>query len=270
MLSDSDVWAYLERIDYEGPLVPIRQTLDGLALAHVSAIPFENLDVLLDRRISLEPAALVDKLVHARRGGYCFEQNGLFLEVLETLGFDVTPLSARVRIGRARDFVPPRTHLLMRVALEEGPRLVDVGVGALSLTGSIGLVEDEVQETPHEPRRLLREGDLWFHQARLGEVWSDVCELTLEAMPRIDRELANWYTSTHPDSSFRARLIAARAAPAGGRVTLADRELTLRGADGRGVTTTVGDPDALLDVLREQFGLDLPSGTRFPIPTFQP
>lgn len=268
MLSTADLAAYLDRVAYPGPTRPDRETLDALSRAHVAAIPFENLDVLLGRPISLDPAAVFDKLVHQRRGGYCFEQNGLFLEVLETLGFEVTPLSARVRIGRPRDFVPPRTHLLIRVTLPEGPRLVDVGVGALSLTGSIALEADVEQSTPHEPRRLVRDGSRWFHQARLGDVWSDVCELTLEEMPPIDRELANWYTSAHPASSFRSRLIVARSAPAGGRVTLADRELTLRAADGRGVGRVVASPEALLDVLRAQFGLVFPAGTRFSSPAF--
>lgn len=264
----ADLDAYFARIEYNAPVAADRGTLDALMAAHVAAIPFENLDVLLDRPISLELDAIIDKLVHQRRGGYCFEQNGLFLAVLAAIGFDVRPLSARVRIGRPRDFVPPRTHLFVRVALPDGPRIADVGVGGLSLTASIALDEDIEQPTPHEPRRLVREGGLWFHQARLGEAWSDVWEATLEEMPKIDQELANWYTSAHPASGFRARLIAARAAPAGGRVTLADRELTLRARDGVGVTRPIGDPDELLDVLQGQFGLVFPAGTRFRCPTF--
>src|SRR5690349_92346 len=192
-----DLDAYFARIGYRGPRAPTLETLHALAAAHVQAIPFENLDVLLGRPPELTPAALEAKLVHARRGGYCFEQNGLFLLVLGELGFDAHPISARVRLQRARDVTPARTHLFLRVELDE-PWLVDVGIGGLSLATAIRLVEHGPQTTPHETRRLVRDSGLVIHQALLGEDWSDVYETTLEEMPLIDRVVANWYTSTHP------------------------------------------------------------------------
>ena len=135
--------------------------------------------MLLGRPIELEPDAVFDKLVRQRRGGYCFEQNSLFLQVLAALGFAVRPLSARVRIDRPRDYTPPRTHMFLRVELEGASWLADVGVGALSLTAPLRLADGAgTQETPHEPRRLVREGDRWFHQARLGDAWTDVYEFT--------------------------------------------------------------------------------------------
>ena len=200
-----DLDAYFARTGYRGPRTPTLETLHGLVRAHVQTIPFENLDVLLGKPIELEPAALIQKLVHDRRGGYCFEQNTLLLEVLTALGFHVRPLSARVRWQRPRDYTPARTHLLVRVELDE-PWLADVGVGAMSPTAALRLAEHGEQATPHEPRRLLREGDMIYHQARLGDDWHDVCELTLEEMPLIDRIVANWYTSTHPQSHFKHRL----------------------------------------------------------------
>src|SRR4051812_30275357 len=102
-----DLDAYFSRIGLRGPRAATLETLDELTRAHSSAIPFENLDVLLGRPIDLRPEALFDKLVTRGRGGYCFEQNGLFLAVLEQLGFRVAPLSARVRLDRPRDFIPP-------------------------------------------------------------------------------------------------------------------------------------------------------------------
>ena len=92
--------AYFQRIGYRGRYQPDLTLLSALTAAHTHSIPFENLDVLLGRPISLEPDALFQKLVVQRRGGYCFEQNGLFLEVLRELGFQVVPLSARVRLQR--------------------------------------------------------------------------------------------------------------------------------------------------------------------------
>jgi N-hydroxyarylamine O-acetyltransferase len=264
-LTPADLDAYLARTGYTGPREPTLPVLHALTSAHTRSIPFENLDVLLGRRIHLEPDALVAKLVRDRRGGYCFEQNGLFLAVLTTLGFDVTPLSARVRLDRAPEEVPPRTHLFLRVELDGRPWLTDVGIGALSLTSAIRFEPDLEQETAHEPRRIVRAGDRWFHQARLGEDWIDVYEFTGETMHFIDRQVGNWFTSTHPDSGFKRRFSVARAGDDGRRVTLTDTELKIRGRDGHADVRPIGSPDDLVDVLAEHFGLRFAPGTRFPL-----
>lgn len=261
-----DLDAYFARIGYTGSRAPTLATLNALVHAHIQAIPFENLDVLRGLPIELAPAALEAKLVHARRGGYCFEQNTLLLHVLEQLGFAVRPLSARVRYQRPRDYTPARTHLLVRVELEGESWLADVGVGAMSPTAALRLAEHGPQPTPHETRRLLRENDRIYHQVLFGDEWHDICELTLEEMPLIDRVVANWYTSAHPESHFKNRLLAARALPDGARLTLLNRELTVRQRDGRTERTSIADPDQLLAVLAERFGLRFPAGTRFPCP----
>ncbi|MGC4084943.1 MAG: arylamine N-acetyltransferase [Vicinamibacterales bacterium] len=259
-----DLDAYFARIGYGGSAAPTRQTLDDILTAHVESIPFENLDVLLGRGIDLAPEAVQRKIVTERRGGYCFEQNSLLLQVLSTLGYDVTPLSARVRWQRARDVTPPRTHLFLRVAIDGAPWVADAGVGALSLTSAIRFDVEGEQPTRHEPRRIVREDGRCFHQVRFGTQWHDVLEFTGESMPPIDRELANWYTSAHPQSHFRNRLIAARALPDGGRITLLNRELTRRDRSGHSKVTILTTPDELLDVLARQFGLRFPDGTIFP------
>lgn len=242
---------------------PTLSTLQALTAAHTRAIPFENLDVLLGRVIDLDVDAVFAKLVTARRGGYCFEQNGLLLAVLRALGFVVAPLSARVRWQRPRDSIPPRTHMLLRVEIDGESYLTDVGLGGMSLTGPLRLLADVVQPTPHEPRRLVREGPLWFHQVLLGSTWHDVAELTLEEMPEIDRVLANWFTNAHPQSHFKNRLLVARSHNDGGRSTLLNSDWTRRFCDGRSVTTRVPGPEALLALLSAEFGLSFPAGTRF-------
>lgn len=258
-----DLEAYFVRIGYRGASTPTLDTLNGIVQAHIQAIPFENLDVLLGVPIRLEPEAIEAKLVHARRGGYCFEQNTLLLQVLEQLGYRVQPLSARVRQGRPRDFTPARTHLLVRVELEES-WLVDVGVGTMSIGCALRLDEHGPQDTPHETRRLLRENDRIYHQVRFGADWLDVAELTLEEMPVIDRIVANWYTSTHPDSHFKHRLLVARALPEGRRTTILNRDYTIRERDGTADERKIASPDELLAILDAQFGIALPTGTRFP------
>jgi hypothetical protein len=131
--------AYFSRIAYRASREPTLATLHAITAAHAAAIPFENLDVLLARPIHLDAETLQRKLVHERRGGYCFEQNGLLLLILQALGFQVVPISARARHQIPRDVVPPRTHVFLRVDLDDGSWLVDVGLGNLSLTSAIRL-----------------------------------------------------------------------------------------------------------------------------------
>ncbi len=126
--------------------------MHALTRGQAIAIPFENLDVLLGRPIVLDEEALFRKLVIERRG-YYFEQNGLFLAVLKQLGFEAAPLSARVRIGLPRDYIPPRTHRFIRVEIGGERWLTDLGVGGFSLTQAIRLDMDNEQTTPHEMRR---------------------------------------------------------------------------------------------------------------------
>jgi N-hydroxyarylamine O-acetyltransferase len=236
----------------------------------VCAIPFENLDVLLGRPIDLAPAAVEHKLLSLRRGGYCFEQNTLLMYVLRALGYSVTPIGARVRVSRPRSETPPRTHVFLRVELEDGPWLCDVGVGGLSLACALRLTTGVTQPTPHEPRRIVSQGEwrglglrapdaVLYHQALVEDAWVDVCEFTLEEMPEIDRQLANWYTSAHPASHFKSKLMVALATPTG-RKTLLDRRFTVRGPGAASQTRTLGTKAELVAVLQEEFGLALPEG----------
>ncbi len=258
-----DLDAYFARIGYRGGREPTRETLDGIVRAHVMAIPFEALDVILGRGIDLDPAAVERKLVHGGRGGYCFEQNSHLLHVLTALGFDAVPLSARVRVQRPRWFTPPRTHMFLRVMLDGRPWLADVGIGGLSLTSALRFdVENEEQATPHEPRRLITEGNLRYHQARFADGWHDVYEFTGEEMPEIDRTVGNWFTSTHPQSHFRDRLMVARATQEG-RVVILNRELAFRDRFGVSRPRQLESHDDLLVALAEHFDLHFPAGTRF-------
>ena len=250
-----DLSAYFERIGYDGPLAPSLATLNGIIAAHTQCIPFENLDVLLGREIALDNASLRKKLIENNRGGYCFEQNGLLISVLEILGFEVAPISARVRIGSERDHIPPRTHLFARVEIEGTSWFADVGVGGLTPTSAIRFTLDVTQSSSHEPRRIVREGDLYFHQVLLEDGWKDICDFTLEQMPLIDREVANWYTSTHPESHFRDRLLVARATPEDGRVTIQNDIFNMRNAAGVANKQKITSKEDRLQILARHFGL---------------
>ena len=261
-----DLRAYFARIGYHGSPDATLANLHAIALAHVQSIPFENLDVLLGRAIDLAPEAVDRKLIAERRGGYCFEQNTLLLRVLQTMGYSATPLSARVRYQRPRDFTPARTHVFVRVALPEGTFFADVGVGAMSPTAALEFTTDREQGTPHEPRRFVFEDGRYFHQVRFGDEWHDVCEFTLEEMPTIDREVGNWFTSAHPQSHFKNRLLVARAGAEGSRVSILNRELTFRDRSGTKTTRALESPADLLGALSEHFGLEFPKDTEFPCP----
>lgn len=262
---------YFKRIGYTGAAKPTIDVLRDIILAHACSIPFENLDVLLGRGISLDHDCVDRKLIHDQRGGYCFEQNSLLLRVLEAIGFSVTPLSARVRVKLPRDVITPRTHLFLRVELDGVPWLADVGVGGLSPTGPFRLDLLEVeQQTPHESRRVVREdrqpSPRYFHQARFGDQWVDVHEFTLEEMPPIDREQGNWWTSTHPNSKFRQNLFAGLSRPDGTRISILNREFTHRHGARVLEQFEIADPEQLLSILGERFGLRFPAGTRFGSP----
>lgn len=116
MNSAFDIDRYMERISYSGSRKPTLAVLRALTLAHAQSVPFENISVLQGQPIRLEPESLYEKIVVSHRGGYCFELNGLFLELLTRIGFAVCPLGARVRLGAPdRKVLPRRTHMLLEV-----------------------------------------------------------------------------------------------------------------------------------------------------------
>lgn len=260
---EPDLDAYLRRVGRERPRVASAGTLAALHEAHTASIPFENLDILLGRPISLELPALEAKLVAGRRGGYCFEQNTLFRAMLEGFGFAVTSLAARVRGGGV---VRPRTHMLLRVELAEGPWLADVGFGGDGPVVPLPFAAGPETWVEGIGFRLQREGESWVLARNAGGQWTDLYAFTLEPQHPVDFEMANHFTSTWPRSPFVQSLTAQRARRSGS-VILRNRELAVR--EGGAVRTeTIRDPDHLLEVLDREFGLSFPPGTRFPRPEF--
>jgi N-hydroxyarylamine O-acetyltransferase len=254
--------AYCARIGWTGSRAPTLETLEGLCLRHTASVPFENLDILLGRSIALDLASLEDKIVAHRRGGYCFEQNTLFAAVLEELGFRVTTLGGRVRLGARAIAVSPRSHMLLRVDLAEGPHLVDVG---FTFTPTAPLRLEAGPELPLHANtyRFTRDGALWTLEVRMAEGFTPAYVFTEEALYPIDYEVANYFTSTHPSSHFVAGPVVARHDPENGvNYILRGREWSLR----RGVeveTHPIASADEALSVLAERFQLPFPEGTRF-------
>ncbi len=252
-----DVPAYFRRIGYDGVPSTTVWTLTDLHRAHATTIPFENLDIQLGRRISLEPAALEEKMVSERRGGYCFEHNTLAMHALRQIGFDVTPCEARVRLGATR--VAPRTHMVLLVTLDMVPWLWDTGFGGETLLEPLRL-DDRVVIQGGAAYRVVTDEDLWVLQMNAGGRWTDLYAFIAEAREPIDFEVANWYTSTHPDSHFVTTLTAQQRTVDGWRVL---RNLTYSVQAGTKTRTREIEREDLLPLLREEFGLELPEGATF-------
>ncbi|HEV3427090.1 MAG TPA: arylamine N-acetyltransferase [Paraburkholderia sp.] len=248
---------YFSRIGYDGPREASLDVLRALHDRHPRAIAFENLDPFCARRVSVALPAIVAKLVSSRRGGYCFEHNTLFANVLMQLGFDVEPMAARVLYGHPAGASTPRTHMLLRVSIEGQAWLADVGFGGASLSTPLAFAERGVQQTLLEPARLAPLGQTeWKLETFNGEAWLDVYRFDDAPAQWVDYEVANWYTSAAPQSFFRDNLIAC-IAHQGRRAVLFNDRYTERDGNGQRLTERfIESVDELAQCLQECFNLD--------------
>jgi N-hydroxyarylamine O-acetyltransferase len=243
---------YLRRVHLERTPNTDLGGLRELHHAQFFTIPFENFDVLAGRGVDLDPDIVFDKLVGNRRGGYCFELNGLMLRVLRTLGFDARPLLARVHLN---DPPSSRTHQLNLVRLGHDDWLMDVGFGAGGPRAPLPLREGSTDcgVAAFELRRQEPWG--WMLRTSDAGRWKPSYSFDLSLVTQADIELGNHYTSTSPKTHF-TRLATASLPTAGGRVSLRDDELTV--IEGSRETTRRIDPEAYLEVLESTFGIELP------------
>ncbi|MFI0163660.1 arylamine N-acetyltransferase [Streptomyces sp. NPDC017095] len=271
-MSDTDPYdldAYLDRIGWKGERHAGLATLRGVHLAHALSLPFENLDPLRGTAPSLAPADLMAKMVHGRRGGYCYEHNTLLRLALEALGFPVTPLAARVVAGAGTPENRPRTHALLKVEVPGEPRpyLADVGFGA---AGALLLPVPLAPGTEHEGagrrHRLARAAhdgplELWELQAydrRTGE-WAGQYRFTEEPFTAADFEVFNWFVGTHPRSPFTRRPYLQRTTAAW-HLSLDGARLTRTAADGTVTERTLTDEAAARRLAAQEFGIEVPEG----------
>jgi N-hydroxyarylamine O-acetyltransferase len=256
--------AYLERIR-----LPARPTLDHLGLmavqrAHRLAIPFENLDVALGRGIDISPDAVFGKLVVAGRGGYCFEQNRLFLDALHALGFDARPLLARVWLNG--DGVPPKTHTLNLVTIGGREWIADPGFGG-SYAPPMPLVEGAEAEAPDGARyRLTRDAAHGWMLARdghpgttdgrgRGEGFQPQYSFTTDVVWPADLALANHWTSTAPNTRFTTLKVVSIVLPHG-FASLTDRAYRRRAGEEE-TAAEIDDPRVYRMRLGMMFGIAL-------------
>jgi N-hydroxyarylamine O-acetyltransferase len=259
--SDFDLSAYLDRLGYGGSASPTLAALREIHRLHVSAIPFENLSPLMGDEVPLDLASLQAKLVRGGRGGYCYEQNTLLWGALAAMGFDIVGLAGRVRWGQPEDApIRPRSHMALLVRLPEGSFVADVGFGGLTMSAPLAFEPGLVQQTPHEPFRILdAPGGGYDLQAEVGGEWRTLYRFDLNPHLPVDYEPLNWMVATHPASPFPSHLMGARAEPHR-RLALSDARLTVRETGKPPVERTLASLDELAAVLTEDFGLALPEG----------
>lgn len=256
-LEEADLDAYLQRIGYQGEAAPTLETLRAIHYGHATSIAFENLAPLLRRPMRLDLPALLVKLVYGGRGGWCFEQNSLLAHALRALGFRVSGLAARVRWNVPDEVITARGHMLLRVDLDEGPYIADVGFGGLTLTAPLQLSPGPAQPTPHEPFRLIEHGMSYALQAQLGETWRTLYTFDLQEQHQVDYEVSNWYLATNPRSHFLSNLIVARP-DAGRRYALRNNQLSVHHRDGQSEQRTLSSVDEICELLERDFRLKLP------------
>lgn len=248
-----NVPAYLQRLRYSGPITPTAETLQALHLAHLFAVPFENLDIHLGRPIVPDEAAFFRKIVTGQRGGFCYELNGLFAALLRALGFDVTLLSARV----AREdgsFSQEFDHLTLLVQLEDR-WLADVGFGD-SFREPLRLDEPGEQVQAGGTYRLTSEGEAWIYWSRNETgAWRPQYRFTLQPRQLDDFAEMCHYQQTSPESHFTQRRVCSLATP-DGRITLSDFRLLIT-RHGRREEQEISDQAAYEAALRDYFGMTL-------------
>ncbi len=249
-----DIAAYLNRIDYRGPLAPTAETLRQLHLAHLYNIPFENLDIHLKRPIVLDEGRFFEKIVAQRRGGFCYELNGLFAALLRELGFNLTLLSAGVYESDQDRFGPDYDHMVLLVQLEER-WLADVGFGD-SFREPLRLDDPADQIQNGVAYRIARDDDEWTMMERGDDgKWADGYRFTLKPRRLYDFTYACHYQQTSPDSHFTQKRICSRTTPEG-RFTLSDLRLIIT-ADGQRQERVLADQGEYEAALKEYFGVVL-------------
>lgn len=246
--------AYFSRIGWSQTASANLATLQALHLLHNSAIPFENLDVLLPREMQLDDRSLEEKLVLARRGGYCFEQNGLFERALREIGFTVRSLLGRVVLTNPSS-LPPRTHRLLLVELQGEAWIADVGFGGQTLTAPIRLRADVEQRTPHGEYRLIQDEDDWVLQFRHHDHWQSMYRFDLVTQHQSDYVMGNFWSSHWPQSHFRHHLLMCRHLPDGGKLTLTNFHFTHYQQGHAVEQINLADVASLYALLQERFGL---------------
>jgi N-hydroxyarylamine O-acetyltransferase len=243
---------YLERIAYQGELTPSLQTLQALQMAHLLTVPFENLSIHAPEPIILNDKALFEKIVERRRGGFCYELNGLFTALLRALGFDVIKLSAGVAMENGR-YTPYFDHMLLMVTLDER-WLVEVGFGD-SFRQPLRVADQGVQAQNGRFYQLIPHGDTYTLMEKKGNKdWAPQYRFNLTAYEYSDYATMCHHNQTSPESHFTKGRICTLAT-VNGRKTLSELRFITTSLDGDRHEQQLADEMAFAQMLEIHFGI---------------
>lgn len=257
ILDANKLKAYFLRVGYSGEVAPNLECLKQLQYLHPQAIAFENLNPFLGLSLDLKFSSIFDKLVSEGRGGYCFEHNLLFGQVLKTIGFKVKGLSARVFWEVPEGEVKPRDHMVLMVQVSGRNYIADVGFGGASFTGPLELYYTEEQQTPHEPYRITENGGFYYLEIKINGEWRLMYRFGLEEQLMPDYEVVSWYLCSFPNSMFVNELMLARCMP-WGRYALHNNKFTTHRLDGNSEKQTFVTANEIKAALEDKFLIQLP------------
>jgi N-hydroxyarylamine O-acetyltransferase len=246
-----DLSRYLARIGHHGEVAADLTTVALLMRCQLQTVPFENLDVHAGKGVSLKPEDIVTKIIEHRRGGYCYEVNGLFAMALTALGVDWRFVGCRPMTYPARR---PRTHMAILADFEGEEWLCDVGFGSYGMRAPMHLNEAaEVRQDDDAFQLMPLNEREYLLRARVEGVWANQYGFDLSPHEWIDFLPANWLNSTHPETLFTQHRIVMRQTPEGRVILFDDRLKTVS----HGVTTTRQiDAAELPGLLATTFGLE--------------
>lgn len=244
---------YLRRINYTGETEPTFECLKELHHAQLYTIPFENLDICLNRTIHLDPENIFNKLVSNKRGGYCYELNGLFLMAIRSFGFDARALLGRVHITS----IPTgRGHQISLITIQDRQWIADVGFGRGTPRAPIPFITNQPVTNDGQTVRLVESEQFGYMlQASNNDQWENIYSFDLEHVCEGDIKYANHYNSTHLDSLFVTSRVAARPIE-NGVVTLFNRTLKMNHG-GKESETNLEENHSYIDALKVHFGIQL-------------
>jgi len=246
-----NIRAYLSRIGFRGRVAADFRTLKGIMQAQLFSVPFENLDVQAGKTVSLAPEDIYRKIVEHRRGGYCYEVNGVFSMALAALGIPCRLVAARPMTYPVRR---PKTHMAIVAEIGGEQWLCDLGFGSYGIREPLhlGVLDREIRQGPAGfMLTKSAEGEYLLQSLSEGK-WMSLYEFNLSAQERVDFEPANYLNATHPDSIFVRALMVVLQTPTGKKVLHGDR---FRVVSGSSVEERLVSPEEIPGLLEREFSL---------------
>ncbi len=254
-VSIPDVDAYLDRFHGDRPRRPDRESLDALVYAHQCHVVFENLDpCVLRRSVSLEIPRLYEKFVTRRRGGYCFEQNALFTQLLQDLGYRAT--ACMCRITREPGAISPIMHRGIIVHFENDRVFCDVGFGGPAAPGSLPIRDGSRTSFGREEYQVSRADDYWWNISRTNSSGEEEMVMQFFCMPQENMDFIpfNEFCARSPESPFTQKLFLNLRKPEGSLSLLGDTFTST--SRGQASSRKVQDLPDLLHLLHQSFGFE--------------